>query len=278
MRVALTGASGFVGRHVLSALVAAGADVTALTHRNPLTTTAGTAQRTLDLDLLPERILESMGVPDVLVHLAWGGLPNYRSDHHVQVELPRQVRFLRACIEGGLSRLVVAGTCLEYGMAPGERSESDQTAPVTTYADAKVRLHRELQALQGRHDFGLTWLRLFYLYGPGQAPSSLYSQLGAAVASGAPRFGMSPGDQVRDFMPVKQAANRIASIALRHPDAGIVNVCSGIPVSVENRVRAWLREWNAEITLDRGVHCYPDYEPHAFWGSTKKLDSLAGGR
>ena len=83
----------------------------------------------------------------MLIHLAWGGLPNYRSLHHVETELPAQYRFLRGLVEAGLQSLVVAGTCFEYGMQSGPLDEEQPTRPETPYGFAKDTLRRELQGL-----------------------------------------------------------------------------------------------------------------------------------
>ena len=203
-----------------------------------------------------------------------GGLPDYRAATHLEHELPCHARFLEHCVRGGLAQLVVAGTCLEYGMQEGELDESMVAAPIVAYARAKEALRQRAAALRDELGFGLGWIRLFYLFGDGQSPTSLYQQLRAAVASGAPRFRMSPGDQIRDFLSIETAAAKLAGLVMAHPDAGIVNLCSGRPVAVADAVRGWLREWGANLDLDLGALPYPDYEPFAFWGSTRRLDAL----
>jgi dTDP-6-deoxy-L-talose 4-dehydrogenase (NAD+) len=236
----------------------------------------GIGVATLDLADVSPDMFARIGQPDSLVHLAWSGLPQYQSQRHIDIELPLQRVFLETCIRSGLKHLVITGTCLEYGLQSGELQEDLPAQPATAYGKAKYDLCRSLQQLQAQLGFGLSWLRIFYLYGPGQAATSLYSQLRGAVAAGAASFSMSPGDQVRDFLPVQEAARAIAQAARRRKDDGITNLCSGRPVRVVDMAREWLREWNAEIELKTGVFPYPDYEPFAFWGSRRKLDGLAG--
>jgi dTDP-6-deoxy-L-talose 4-dehydrogenase (NAD+) len=276
MRVAVTGASGFVGRHVVRALHLRGATVTAISRHPDAPLTDAVAPLAMDIGKSRGPTFDRIGRPDVLVHLAWSGLPNYQSAQHLERELPIQSAFLESCVRSGLARLVVTGTCLEYGMRSGELFESASTAPATAYAEAKHTLHQHLSALRERHSFDFAWLRLFYLYGPGQAPTSLYTQLRAAVASGSGGFDMSAGDQIRDFLAIETAAAYIADLALNHANAGIVNVCSGQPTSVIDIVSRWLQEWDVEIVLNRGVYPYPDYEPFAYWGSARRLHFLLG--
>jgi dTDP-6-deoxy-L-talose 4-dehydrogenase (NAD+) len=271
MRIAVTGASGFVGRHVVQALRGRAEVVAVSRSAHPID---GAQALSLDIGDAGADTFARLGHPDVLVHLAWSGLPNYAQPAHVEQELPRQRRFLDACLDGGLRRLVVAGTCLEYGMQSGALDESMPVQPGVAYAIAKDELRRHLEARADREDFALAWLRLFYLFGDGQAPTSLYAQLQAAIARGDARFPMSPGDQQRDFLPIAEAARLIAAIALRGEEAGVVNVCSGEPVRVVDQVRRWCAERGATIELELGRFPYPTYEPFAFWGRRDRLDAL----
>ncbi len=280
MKIAMTGANGFVGRHVLHALKPM--DVNLVSVVRP-----GTGQQEhlsgteiVELDIMDhEDAFERMGRPDGLLHLAWGGLPNYQARHHLEVELPAHRSFLATCVRSGIKHIVVSGTCLEYGMQSGQLHERMPNSPATAYGLAKDSLRRELQGMTDDLGFELTWLRIFYTYGSGQMESSLYTQLQKAVSRGDQVFHMSEGDQVRDFIPIEEASRIIATLAARIQGAGIVNVCSGRPTSVKELVEQLLRMWSATIELRLGVYPYPDYEPFAFWGCRKKLDqALAPGR
>ncbi|HWX66253.1 MAG TPA: NAD(P)-dependent oxidoreductase [Rhodanobacter sp.] len=274
MRVAVTGASGFIGRHVVRELVRRGAEVIAISRHPDPPISPTVTPLVMDIGNASTNPFVRMGRPDALLHLAWGGLPNYRSSDHLNKEFPRHKAFLDTCIDSGLTQLTAVGTCLEYGLQSGELSEATAALPATVYGEAKQRLHRHLQEQQATHNFGLSWLRLFYVYGPGQAATSLYPQLCAAVAAGKSSFDMSAGDQVRDFLPIETAAAHIVAVTLHHANAGTINICSGRPATVADTVRDWLQTCRTDITLNLGVYSYPDYEPFAFWGSTLRLNSL----
>ncbi len=278
MKVAVTGATGFIGRHVVRELLSKGIEVTVVSRKPEWVPAPSGALThvTFSMDENGPDTFERLGNPDLLLHLAWGGLPNYRSDTHLNDELPRQTAFLESCMRSGLKRLIITGTCLEYGMQSGMLAEELPAMPCTAYAEAKNRLHEHLRKSASTSSLQLTWLRLFYLYGPGQAPTSLYSQLRAAIAERRSEFAMSPGDQIRDFLPVGTAASYISEIASGSHRADLVNICSGMPKKVSDLVQEWLRDWHAEIHLKLGVYPYPDYEPAAFWGSTQRLYSLLG--
>jgi len=275
-RVAVVGASGLVGRYVVQSLLKLGAQVVATARDRSKLAGLDESVETVALDVaLPAGAYDRLGRPDIMIHLAWDGLPNYTSLHHFEKELPLQYAFLRQMVMDGAPQLVVAGTCMEYGLQSGEMSELHVPAPANAYALAKHTLHRQLQLLQEQVGFGLTWGRIFYLYGDGQAPTSLWSSLQAAIQRGDSMFNMSRGEQLRDFLPVVQAADLIAEIACNHPNMGTVNICSGNAKSVRALVEEWISIEGAPIRPNLGYYPYPECEPLAFWGNAEKMREIA---
>lgn len=274
MKLAVTGASGFVGRYVCAEL-----------QRRAVTMVAANGPRGASVSGAPSvdvhdaalDAFERLGRPDTVIHLAWGGLPNYQSLHHFEQELPAQHRFLKGLVAAGVKHLIVTGTCLEYGMQSGPLAETLPEQPTTPYGFAKHALYQQLRFLQRAHPFTLTWCRCFYVYGKGQAANSLLSQLERAVEQGERVFNMSGGEQLRDFVAVEEAARLIVELALSKRDLGVVNICSGKPASVRRRVEEWLAENGWSIELNLGHWPYPEYEPFAFWGDDTKLRELLEG-
>lgn len=268
MKVAVTGATGFIGRHVLDQLAKQSVETVAVIRSLPdkakVLPCANMVR--MEIDNAPADAFERIGRPDALIHLAWGGLPNYRSLHHYEHELPMQYRFLKSLIESGLRTLVVTGTCFEYGMQSGPLSEDMAACPSNPYGFAKDMLRRQLEYLKATYPFALVWSRLFYLYGEGQAENSLFPQLKRAVERGDMAFDMSGGEQLRDYLPVTEVARQLVALAREGKDAGIVNICSGEPISVRKLVEGWIKDNGWSITLNLGQCPYPDYEPMAFWG------------
>ncbi|NYE28079.1 dTDP-6-deoxy-L-talose 4-dehydrogenase (NAD+) [Rhodanobacter sp. K2T2] len=276
MRVAVTGASGFVGQHVLHELQSRDLEIVAISR-----TTAGPAFDNGRIEFVQMDIaeahanpIEKMGSPDVLIHLAWDGLPNYQSPAHMEIELPRQRRFLTSCLDSGLERLVVTGTCFEYGRLSGEIFEYMPANPCTQYGAAKDALHNHLKACKTNHAYQLSWLRLFYLFGPGQSKASLYSLLMNAIHRGDTDFDMSGGEQIRDFLPIEEAARAIVDLAMYPSEVGTVNVCSGKPTSVRKLVEEWIRASKSHINMKLGCIPYSDIEPMHFWGNCSKLNRI----
>jgi dTDP-6-deoxy-L-talose 4-dehydrogenase (NAD+) len=278
MKVFVTGATGFLGRHVITCLRANGHQVTATIRRPEAALSCpwleNTTLVTCDLHRDPSPALQSLASHDALIHLAWPGLPNYLKSFHLVENLAGDLRFIGAAIEQGLKHLIVAGSCLEYGMQYGPLREDQITAPHTAYGLAKDSLRKSLQMMQTEWTFTLQWIRLFYTYGEGQNTKSLLPQLDHAIATQAPYFNLSPGDQLRDYLPVATIA-KIFVAALETPSCqGIINSCRGKPVSVYDFVDRHCRNRGSSIDIRRGFYPYPTYEPLAFWGHSDKLAQL----
>ena len=276
MKVAVTGASGFIGRHVLLKLSESSCEITAITRKSENLSGFKSKIDIMEMDIsLPlENAYELIGKPDILIHLAWHGLPNYKSLHHFETELPVQYRFLSGLVKSGLPNLLVAGTCFEYGMQSGALGEDCEARPSNPYGFAKDTLRHQLGFLKHEHPFNLTWARLFYIYGEGQSEKSLFPQLKKAVENGDKIFNMSGGEQLRDYLSVSEVASYLVSLAMMEKDIGVVNVCSGKPVSVRKLVENWIAEYSWSIKLNLGYYHYADYEPMNFWGDNSKFQKL----
>jgi len=279
-KVLLTGATGFIGDHVMNELIKLPVSVIATSSDEEKARRKEWFGKVRYIPFDFKTIDDSpdyfsyFNRPDILIHLAWEGLPNYKSSFHVEVNLPRHILFLNKLVCGGLKDITVTGTCFEYGMQEGCLREDMLTRPANPYGSAKDFLRKELEKLQKSHDFILKWVRLFYMYGRGQNSNSLLSQLETALTTGEEIFNMSGGEQIRDFMPVEEVASAIVNIALQNKVSGIINCCSGKPVTVKDFVQSYLLQQNKEIKLNLGYYPYPDYEPMRFWGDNTKLKTI----
>ena len=274
--ILITGATGFVGNHLIRELLQKNLVLIATSRSKA---DANKFPWINDVEFIPSDLNEArddwyshFGEPDLLIHLAWEGLPNYKELFHCERNLPSNYVFLKNMVENGLARIVVAGTCFEYGMHGGELREDMDTMPNTPYAVAKDSLRQCLEQLNNKIDFDLKWLRLFYMYGKGQNPNSVLSQLQTALDQGDRVFKMSDGTQLRDYLSVEKAANYISRISTQDKVNGVINCCSGKPISIRTLVENYLYQNNKNIKLQLGYYPQADYEPAVFWGNTDKLN------
>ncbi|PYE85241.1 NAD-dependent epimerase/dehydratase family protein [Phyllobacterium leguminum] len=278
-RIIVTGGSGFIGSRVCAKLAADGWEVQSWTRGRTKRDSTSSADRIecLKIDIYDEAAvrtaLKEAGAKQ-MIHLAWGGLPNYLSCHHMDTELVRQIGFVRSVIEGGIEHLTLTGTCFEYGARDGELREDMDGRPTNPYGYAKLALLRYVEFLRREMPFSYRWLRLFYMYGEGQGPTSLYTLLRAAYARGDPTFDMSDGHQIRDFMPVGEVVSKIIALHAADVPDGVFNVCSGHPVSVRQQVEKWISDWGYDVQLNLGKLPIPPYEQLAFWGSNDKTNFM----
>ena len=279
-KILITGATGFIGNHIIDELLKNDLHVIA-TSSNP--DKAASFEWFDRVEYLPfDMNALSPGVdyysffkrPDILIHLAWEGLPNYKEQFHINGNLPAHDAFLKNLIANGLRDLTVTGTCFEYGMQEGILSEDLPSRPANAYAIAKDNLRISIEKFINHVSCSFKWVRLFYLYGEGQRSNSLLSQLQSALDRHDEVFNMSPGDQLRDYLEVTEAAKYTIRIALQEKVTGIVNCCSGRPITVKQLVTDYLKAQGKDIKLNLGYYPYSEIEPKNFWGDTRKLKTI----
>jgi len=280
MKILVTGATGFIGSYVVNLLVELGYQVIATSRKAEKAKMSDWYGKViylpLDIDEIDfsEDYFSFFHEPDCAIHLAWSGLPNYKSLVHIEKNLMPNYFFIKNLIENGLRQILVAGTCFEYGMQNGCLSEGMTTNPDNAYALAKDSLRRYVAELSKYNSFIFQWTRLFYMYGKGQNSKSIIPLLDTALEKGDAYFNMSGGEQIRDYLHIKEVAKNIVNIATQKEIDGVINCCSGKPISIRNLVERRLKEKNKNINLELGYYPYPDYEPFAFWGDVEKLNKI----
>lgn len=277
MKVLVTGATGFIGNYVIKELLKRNAHViaTSLNIANAIEKSWFTKVDYIKHDIYSysdEDLHAKFKSPDLLIHLAWGKLSNFKSQEHIDIELPAHKRFLYNLISNGLKDLTVIGTCLEYGLREGCLTETMESNPTIAYPIAKNRLRLELENLKLKFDFSFKWVRLFYMYGKGQNPNSIIPLLETALKNKDKEFKMSFGEQIRDYLPVTVVSENIIKFAFQSYIEGIINCSSNKAITIKQLIDFYLKDNKKQIKLNLGFYAYPDYEAFKFWGdNTKQL-------
>jgi dTDP-6-deoxy-L-talose 4-dehydrogenase (NAD+) len=244
--ILLTGATGFVGRHVLRVLAAKNCRIRPVVRTGTLERVAAsdaTEHAVTSPDIFAESAdwwAETCRDVDLVVHAAWYAEPG------VYLQSPRNldclagtIRLAQGAAMARVHRFVGIGTCFEYDLDAGHLSVDTPLRPQTPYAEAKAAAFLALSEALPQQGVCFAWCRLFYLFGEGEHARRLVPYLRARLAAGEPAK-LTSGTQVRDFLDVAEAAQMIAETALG-PEEGAVNICSGVPVTI----RA-LAEWIAD--------------------------------
>jgi nucleoside-diphosphate-sugar epimerase len=235
----VTGASGFVGRHVLPEMVGRGYVVHAAGHRRDVPDIPGVSWHRADLfDGAATELLIRTIAPTHLVHLAWCASPgDFWSSPANVTWVSATLTLLQQFIASGGRRFLLAGTCAEYDWRYGCCVEDlTPLAPTTLYGAAKHAMCVMARALAARHGVSWAWARLFFLFGPHEHPARLVPTVIRGLID-RELVACSQGTQLRDFLHVTDAAGALAAV-LDSEFVGPVNIASGHPVAVRDVVAA----------------------------------------
>lgn len=234
-RVLLTGASGFIGRYCVPALVARGLEVHAVS-RTPgrIADACSHAVDLFDADRVARLFAEIQ--PHYLLHLAWITEPGvYPSSIENLHWTEASLRLLRLFHEHGGQRVVVSGTCAEYDWQHGYCQEFvTPLKPATLYGNCKRSLQIALDAYARQTGLSAAWGRLFFLYGPHAPVAKLPAAVITALLENRPAR-CTHGNQIRDFLHVHDAAEALVAL-LTSEVQGPVNIASGQPIRIKDLV------------------------------------------
>ena len=236
-RVLVTGASGFIGRAAVAALLSRGAEVHAVGRRaaNPIGSEHWHSADLLDVHAA--QALIGQIIPDAVLHLAWiveHGKFWTSTENLAWVSASAQLAKLAHSV--GTRRFVGTGTCYEYDhLASSICSERSTTLrPGPLYGVAKDATRRLIESFAEQVGLSFAWARLFFLYGPFEVEHRLVPSVARALIAGE-TAKCSSGRVIRDFMDVNDAGDALAAITLG-TIAGSVNVGSGTAVSISTVV------------------------------------------
>lgn len=269
MNILVTGANGYIGSHVVKKLLDKGHHVKACDIRFDNTDERAEKTEYNIFDPDPD-VFEKTGSPDVCIHLAWRNGFVHNSPTHIE-DLPCHFNFLKNMAEGGLKHLVVMGSMHEIGYWEGPIDENTPAAPLSLYGIAKNALRQSAYLIASGHDMCFQWIRGYYITGDDLKNNSIFAKILTAAAEGKKTFPFTSGKNKYDFMSVEELAAQIAAVSLQTEIDGVINCCSGRPISLAERVEAFIKENELDMTLEYGA--FPDrkYDSPGVWGDPSKI-------
>ena len=251
MTILLTGASGFIGRHVLGRLLRQGHAVKAVVRdakRAAFDESAG-ALSVLDGGITQVQADQLKGC-EALVHLAAHGVVAGMNDWPAcfQTNVADSLALWLRAINAGVKRFIICGSCFEYGRS-GERYDfipvDAPLEPTAAYHASKAAATMAALGLAADRNVEMLILRPFHVFGPGEAPRRFWPALRQAALSGAD-FPMTTGEQVRDFVRVEEVADAFCAAVVApevHPGHPVIrNLGSGSPMTLRAFAEAeWAR-------------------------------------
>jgi nucleoside-diphosphate-sugar epimerase len=264
--VTLTGATGFLGRQILRNFLERGCTVRVLVRDSSRLNSIpgrGALEVVKTPDLFAEatgRLEEMLEGSETLVHAAWHAEPGeYLSSPLNLACLTGTFNLAYAFAAVGGKRFVGIGTCAEYDLSAGLMTTDTPLAPNTLYAACKASAYQVLRCFLGTKDTSFAWCRTFYLYGEGEHERRLVPYIRKQLEAGQEVL-LTRGDQVRDFLDVKDAARMIADVALG-PQQGAVNICSGEAVTVRQLAERIADEYGRRELLRFGARPENIFDP-----------------
>ncbi len=276
-RVLVTGATGFIGRHLLEQVRGAGFEDVHAVCRRPPAETGRVCWHAADLrDPAAAAALVAEVRPSHLLHAAWIATPG------VYLHAPENMDWLvsglalaRAFGEAGGQRFVGVGSSAEY--APGDapcREDETPVRPASLYGKCKAACWRAVEAAAQHHGFSAAWGRVFLPYGPGDPPQRLIPSVIAALRAGQ-AIETSHGRQVRDFIFAPDVAAQLVGL-LGVAEPGVFNIGTGQGVAVRTALETLADHFGARPLLRFGARALAPGEPMQLVAEMSKTSRALG--
>lgn len=271
MKVLVTGANGYLGQGICKELINKGFNVigTDFSDDHMVEGCVSYCCNIFDID----DPYHYFGEPDVLIHLAWRNGFVHNSYTHID-DLPKHYSFLCKFVECGISRLAVLGSMHEVGFYEGSIDEKTPTNPQSLYGISKNALRQMMELKCAESNTILYWLRGYYIVGNTDNGCSIFSKITQAERKGEKKFPFTLGLNQFDFIDYDEFCKLVVVVIAQEKETGIINICSGRPEKLSERVERFISDNKYSIKLDYGK--FPDrpYDSKAVWGNNNKIKKI----
>ena len=257
-KVIITGANGFVGQQIMRALANSKSIILPFVRngKESLVANLPNVEKVISTpDLFSHNVSwwkKHCRDADVIIHAAWFTEPNKYLNANENFDcLIGSLNLAKGAAEAGVSKFVGIGTCLEYELNNEHLSIKTPLKPTSIYAATKSSLYLSLTQLLPIYSVNLAWCRLFYLFGENENEHRLCGYIRKRIKEGK-IANLSSGTQIRDYLDVAEAGNKITEVALNN-FSGPINICSGIPITVKELAEKIAQEYDRKDLLRFGT-------------------------
>ena len=271
MKIVVTGANGYLGQGIVNELLNRGHFVIATDFKTP---NVDDRAKKIECNLFEEESpYQLFDEPDVLLHLAWRDGFVHNSNAHID-DLPKHFAFLKKMAESGIKKIAVMGSMHEIGFFEGSIKENTPCNPMSLYGVSKNALREITELIAKQHNIMYQWLRGYYIVGNSQFGCSIFSKITAAEKEGKSEFPFTMGQNQWDFLNYEDFCKQVAATVSQDEIDGVINICSGHPEKLADRVEQFIKENHYSIKLKYGA--FPDrpYDSKAVWGDDCKIQKI----
>ncbi len=272
--ILITGAGGYIGCHVVDSAIhkqyhVSCSDINFSTKFNDVTY----YKKDILSDSLNPDLYTNLGSPDIIIHLAWQNGFNHSAVSHLE-QLPKHFNFLKNMIDSGCKSISVIGSMHEVGYFEGEVDSNTPCNPLSLYGIAKNTLRQALTIYCAPKNVSLKWLRAFYVTGDDYNNKSIFSKILRMAEDGQKTFPFTSGINKYDFLDIDTLSDYILTASVQNKISGIINVCSGKPVALKDKVDEFIKLNKLDIKPEYGAFKEREYDSPAIWGNTDLINKI----
>lgn len=272
MKILVTGANGYLGNGIVKQLLDDGYEVIATDLKTDRCDERAIKINANLFDI--ENLYDFFLMPDIVLHLAWRDGFVHNSNSHIE-DFPKHHIFLEKIFRSDVKKVVVMGSMHEIGFWEGSIDEKSPCNPMSLYGISKNALRHDVEYFSKLYNKEYQWLRGYYIVGNTSYGSSIFSKLyKAATTEEKDEFPFTLGLNQFDFIDYEDFCLRTAAAVEQDEVNGIINICSGRPQKLADRVEKFIKDNGFSIRLKYGA--FPDrpYDSKAVWGNSQKIERI----
>lgn len=272
MKILVTGANGYIGHHVVDYFINLGINVIAADFNSNNINKKATF---INVDILNDtnNLYHRCKEPDIILHLAWQDGFNHYALSHID-NITKHFYFIKNMIDSGVKSISIMGTVHEIGYYEGKINENTPCNPLSYYGIAKNTLRHLLFAYTKDKNVSLKWLRAYYITGDDKNNHSVFTKMLEADKRGENKFPFTKGTNQFDFINIEELSKQISLATIQNKIDGIINVCSGEPISLKDKAEEFIQKHNLNLKLELGVFPQRKYDSPVVYGDNTKIINI----